>query len=439
MALVITIPPENYDSLKGALDRLAPFDWETTGSIHVFRVEGNPRTVAHDLDEYCQNHGLRTMLVPRRVHCDEQKLSSAGYNVVTVPSINFLLYGPGLRDQLQELGLDWRSRVLSRLSHYALSTIGNTEIDRWLQQFEVLGNHRAVGEHLLQLLDLVPLSELGDALSHDVEFYGSDLTMGFNLDKWGKSWGTISNLIGKKCPGASLIPITDAIERGGSAQVLRLMEDGLFSGTESRAVLDSLRGTRPPGRSEKIRKLNDPALLSQVPLQIHFGVICDFGERLLRRYLALNGLHNVQIKVSPAARTVRVLLKSGGANLSAEELTDMDDVTFRNELRTNVVPFAFQDGRGWKDERARERAKSFCENVGEQLWRGYIEKKKFDLSSWPDSRIKLCALGMEGLGLTFAFPHSVPKATLPLFWARGRITLNGKSIDWIPVLPNSDG
>jgi hypothetical protein len=438
MAIVITIPPENYVSLKEDLDRLAPFDWETRGLIHVFPVKGDPRKVADQLDEYCQNHGLSTILVPKRVHCEEPRLSEAGYKVLNLPSINFLLHGPGLRDQLQELGLDWRSRVLSRLNQYALSTVGNAEIDRWLHQFEFLGTHRTVGEHLLQLLDLVPLPEVGDALTHNVDFFGSDITIGFNFDKWGKSWGTISNLIGKISPGVPLIPITDAIERGGTFRQIRLVEDGLFSGTESRAVLDSLRGTRPAGRSEKVPKLNDPALLSQVRLQIQFGVICDFGERILRKYLASNALNNVQIN-SSAARTMRVLLKSDGPHLSNEELSQMDDVTFRDELRTRVVPFAFQDRQGWKDEPARDRAQSFCENVGEQLWRAYIEKKQFGSSSWPDDRIKLCALGMEGLGLTVAFPHSVPKATLPVFWATGRVTFNGKSIDWMPLLPNSDG
>ena len=91
-------------------------------------------------------------------------------------------------------------------------------------------------------MDMLPLTDLGESLSVGSDFYGSELVIGFNNDTWGKSWGTISTLIRKKCAAASLLPITEAIEKGGHPNVLRLVEDGLFSGTEMRAILDSLRG-----------------------------------------------------------------------------------------------------------------------------------------------------------------------------------------------------
>jgi hypothetical protein len=257
-----------------------------------------------------------------------------------------------------------------------------------------------------------------------------------STDKWGKSWGTVSTLIRKKCGAASLFPIAEAIARGGPPKVLRLVEDGLFSGTEMRAILDSLRGTRPPGRSQKVPKLDDPSLLSQLPTQMHFGVVCDFGVAMLRRYTASNGLPNIQIAVSAAARKFRVLSES--LPTEAVQLEEDDDA-FKGRLRSRVVPFAFQEDKGWKDADSLLRARSFCEQVGAQLWRNYIQKKHFDLGAWPDARIQLCALGMEGLGLTFAFPHSVPKASLPLLWAGGKITAYGTSLEWVPLFPNADG
>jgi hypothetical protein len=355
------------------------------------------------------------------------------------PTIVELVRGDGLLHQLRDLGLDWRSEVNARLKHYALGTVSEAGIDRWLGQFERLGNHRAVGEHLLQLLDVLPLADLGEALSADSDFYGAELVVGFSNDKWGKSWGTVSTLIRKKCGSASLLPIAEAVEKGGHPKVLRLVEDGLFSGTEMRGVFDSLRGKRPPGRSQKVPRLTDPSVLSQVSAQVHFAVVCDFGEAILRRYMASNSLPNIQIAVGGAARKVRVLY--GKADLLPtpdESKLSHDDETFRSRLRSRVVPFAFQDDKGWRDEASRLRAQTFCANVGEQLWRSYIEKKKFDLGAWPGDRIQRCALGMEGLGLTFAFPHSVPKASLPVLWARGRVTLDGRSIDWLPLLPNAD-
>jgi len=438
MALLIVIPRPNLGSLEKALHRVAAFDWAARRAIQVFALdEGTHRDVTDTLCEYCQNNKIRHILVPKRVHCNERQLSEAGYTVMMGPTIVELVHGDGLRDHLHDLGLDWRSEMTARLNHYALGTVSEAEIDRWLGQFERLGNHRAVGEHLLQLLDVLPLADLGESLSVDSDFYGADLVVGFNNDKWGKSWGTVSTLIRKKCASASLFPIAEAIEKGGHPKILRLVEDGLFSGTEMRAVFDSLRGSRPPGRSQKVPQLTDPSVLSRVSTQVHFGVVCDFGEAMLRRYMASNSLPNIQITVSAAARKVRVLYGTPDTLPSPDELADDEDL-FRARLRSRVVPFAFQDDSGWKDPSSRLRAKTFCENIGEQLWRSYIAKKNFDMSAWPNERIRRCALGMEGLGLTFAFPHSIPKASLPVLWARGRVTLNGTSINWVPLLPNAD-
>lgn len=438
MALLIPIPRSSLDALVRALHRIAPFDWDSRGAIHVFPLEeGSQTNVSDALFEYCQNNKIRYVLVPKRVHCDERAISEAGYTVLMGPTIVELLHGDGLRHQLSDLGLDWRSEAITRLKHYALGTVGESEIDKWLGQFERLGNHRAVGEHLLQLLDVLPLADLGEALSMDSDFYGDNLVVGFNNDKWGKSWGTVSTLIRKKCASASLLPITEAIENGADPKVLRLVEDGLFSGTEMRAVFDSLRGTRPTGRSQKVPRLTDPSILSRVATQVHFGVVSDFGEAVLRSYMASNSLPNIQIAVGGAARKIRVLY-GAAASPSPDGTNVANEDTFRTQLRSRVVPFAFQEDKGWKDAASKDRAKTFCSNIGEQLWRSYVAKKNFDLSAWPDDRIRRCALGMEGLGLTFAFPHSVPKASLPVLWASGRVILNGVAVNWIPLLPNAD-
>ena len=50
-------------------------------------------------------------------------------------------------------------------------TIDNDVVDQWLRQFEHLGNHREVGAHLLQLLDVLPTTELGDCICEGAEFW----------------------------------------------------------------------------------------------------------------------------------------------------------------------------------------------------------------------------------------------------------------------------
>ena len=205
---------------------------------------------------------------------------------------------------------------------------------------------------LLQLIDVLPLADLGEALSADSDFYGAELVVGFSNDKWGKSWGTISTLIRKKCASASLFPIAEAFEKGGHPRVLRLVEDGLFSGTEMRAVFDSLRGTRPPGRSQKVPRLTDPNVLSRVSSQVQFGVVCDFGEAVLRRYMASNSLPNIQIAVSGAARKIRVLRGKPDdlAFPDQPELTEDDDEMFRR-LYSRICGLAWREiGKGCVSE-----------------------------------------------------------------------------------------
>jgi len=436
MRLLIPIPRSSLNALEKALNRVAPFDWAARRLIHVFPLDNTAQqTIADAICEYCQSNKIQCVLVPKRVHCGEKAISEAGYSVITGPTIRELAHGDGLHRHLRELRLDWRSEVTSRLEHYALSSIGEVELDSWLGQFERLGNHRTVGEHLLQQIDVLSMADLGESLSMDSDFYGAKLVIGFNNDKWGKSWGTVSTLISKKCGAASVFPIAEAVEKGGHPKVLRLVEDGLFSGTEMRAILDSLRGIRPAGRAQKVPQLLDPTLLSRVSIQVHFGVVCDFGVEMMTHYMALNALPNIQIAVSAAARKLRVL---GEPSLTDGLLVENDLDARRAQLRSRVMPFAFQNDKGWKDEGSMLRAKVFCETVGGQLWRSYIAKKNFDLSAWPDDRVNRCSLGMEGLGLTFAFPHSVPKASLPLLWARGKVVVGSTSLDWIPLFPNAD-
>ncbi len=188
-------------------------------------------------------------------------------------------------------------------------------------------------------------------------------------------------------------------------------------------------------QTAEIPQLPDISRLSKVPAEVHFGVVCDFGVEILRYYTASNSLPNIQVALSTAARKFRVLNKTADAGSTDES---ENEYTFRNRLRSRVEPYAFQADKGWKDSNSLDRARNFCKNVGSQLWYNYIIKKNFEQSSWPESRVNLCALGMESLGLTFAFPHSVPKASLPLLWARGKVTAYSTSLNWLPLFPNAD-
>lgn len=44
---------------------------------------------------------------------------------------------------------------------------------------------------------------------------------------------------------------------------------------------------------------------------------------------------------------------------------------------------------------------------------------------------------MYGLGMALAFGHSVPKASLPLFWMDGDVTIGANSLKWQPLFPDA--
>ena len=121
MSLLIPIPRSSEEALKEALNRIAPFDWATRGSIHIFSLdEPTQKNVADTICEFCENNNIQNILVPKRVHCDADAISEAGYSVITGPTLVELVRGGGLRRHLRDLNLDWRCEVTARLNPYAM-------------------------------------------------------------------------------------------------------------------------------------------------------------------------------------------------------------------------------------------------------------------------------------------------------------------------------
>ena len=444
IALAIAIPKVNADKLKSVLDRHARFNWRSKNEIVIIELpEGlSPEDSAMFLCDELQGHSSSdhsTVLVPNRVHINHNILSDAGYSVTNGTCISNLLHGHGLLNELKKRGLDWRTSVLAMTARYALAQISEKDIDSWLSQFEFLGNHRPVGEHLLQLLEILAPADLAESLCKDSDFKRNNLFFGFNKDKYGKSWGTVTNLVQKSCPTSPMLPFNEAIEQCNDFNEVWLVEDGLFSGRESRSVFDSLRGMRPSNRSQKVPPLRDVNKLSSTSILLRFGAVCDFGWETLHRYLVKNKLLNIHIESACAAMKFSVLADPPNNEQNNKlDQSDIDDGAFLESLRNRVNPYAFQSSRGWKDAPLEAKAKLFCEEIGQQLWSSYLNQKNFDLTSWPKERIDRCSLGMEGLGLTFAFAHSVPKATLPLFWAEGMVTIGDKRKMWRPLFPSAN-
>ena len=89
----------------------------------------------------------------------------------------------------------------------------------------------------------------------------------------------------------------------------------------------------------------------------------------------------------------------------------------------------------WRSGSQRARVEEFCRDVGHQLFAEYLRRKDY---KWGERKIAASSFGMHGLGLNLAFSHSVPKASLPLLWADGKVQFEGARVDWKPLFANAE-
>ena len=438
MSVLFVVESALAQELRSRIDRVALASWRDEGQILFFTAPDANRTgkeLAANILEYLDGKSVADVWIQKRLKCDIRQLQLRGLSVSSY-ALKTLLQGDNLFKYLKRFGLDWKMAAQRKLCSYASAEITESHVAKWLLQFDHLGNHRWVGEVLLRLLDVMPAHEVGDALAVDGSFFSDQLIFAFNKDRWGKSWETINGHLVKRHSGLNLQPISEAIVVCKSPSRIKLIEDGLFSGTEMKGIFDSLLNERN-GRAPKVTPLSDPSILRKVALGLRFSVICDYGDQILAHFLAKKNLLNISIDHDAARRRIRVLRpNSDKAKPISEGVPSQFTDTFTEQLRSRIEPEVFQHTELWGDKI--DRAKSFCREIGGQLWQNYLYKKNY-LTGWPPDRVQRCALGMEGLGLAFAFAHSVPKATLPLFWGRGPVYFGGnEKVNWIPLFENAD-
>lgn len=338
---------------------------------------------------------------------------------------------PQLATRLHTCGLSILSTASSILAPWVHSAIDFSTITQWRNQFGSLGRFHWIADLILANAALMSAPELGE------RFISSPLkdadAAAFNQDERGvKSGEVIANLLTKRLPNLQVFRSpAEAIESHPAGRVT-MVEDGLWSGTEAIGVFDSLLGRRI-GR-EKTKALSDPTLLSNANLTLVYGIGTDYGQAMVERYLADEGLANVKVhcgSVVPVA-TNDLLKKIGdsGFNVGAfrESGPPFGDIT--SHLEACLSSFT---------PTQRIEALTFCRSIGKQLLRNYLstQVQTKGWSMWTEERLEKCSLGMHGLGLAHAFGHSVPKATIPLLWGQGQVTWNEKTIDWLPLFRNA--
>ncbi len=356
-----------------------------------------------------------------------------------------------IKEALGEFRLDWLSSIEATLSKYSHGNISYGSLKEWIQQFENLGNYRWIGENLLRSLDFWTEPRLAEALSLKKDEISGFQYICFNSHEFGKSGGVIQNLVQKKLselraseplqPLPTLSDLRSCLEDNNTQNVL-YVEDCLLSATESRSLLNSLLNKCPSGRNQKIPALSDSSSILGKNIQFRFAVHSEFGATVLREYLDSQGLSDC-IEVSNTGEEIRVLTFEGEKSLASKNF-------WRREGETDVIACpekymrlpAFSNPKVWGTcEKEREKAVQFCKKVGYQLFYNYLKMKKDTASwgDWPNAKVRECALGMRSLGLSLAFAHSVPKASLPLFWAAGPVKVSGRpnrrnrTVTWVPL------
>ncbi|WP_409319953.1 hypothetical protein [Pseudomonas putida] len=336
---------------------------------------------------------------------------------------------PQLANLLGECELSTQTAASELLGAWIHSRVDVNSLADWKGQFGQLGKLSWIADALLANTVLVAPQDLVD------RFHASPIpeanAVVYNKDGRGtvKSGEVIANLLTKQLPDKDIRhSVTEAITKYPTGHIV-MVEDGLWTGTEAVGVFESLLGRRE--EREKTQPLEDPTMLAGVTLTLVYGVATDYGIAMVSRYLRDNGLTNVSIF---AAETIPVS--------SSQLLTDIDDQSFDvKPLRAHgpelqdLTPHFFNH---FTDHAEQALAIDFCKEVGQQLFDNYLaEKVAGGWDPWDDQKRLKCCFGMNGLGLTHAFGHSVPKATLPLFWCKGTVQWKGHTVDWIPLFKNA--
>ena len=188
--------------------------------------------------------------------------------------------------------------------------------------------------------------------------------------------------------------------------------------------------THPLGRKWSTPVLPSPEVLFNCPVTLKYAVTTTVGCEISNRFLAELGLKNIILQVNSKEGLIE--------NLSTEGFNSIKDGTFfvpnSHKVLANpnqhLIRPCFENLYVWQTEDRARRAMAFCEEIGLQLFRHYLQWKKWD---WSEDRIRCCGLGMNGFGLVLAFSQSIPKASLPLLWMDGRIRFRNRELEWMPL------
>lgn len=344
---------------------------------------------------------------------------------------------PQLLRVLGKCDLSVNSAAATLLAPWNHHRVDLNAVTAWQSQFAELGKEFLwIGQFLLREIVMMDPVDLTDRLMTMPA--GAGIAGCYNKDERGtpKSGEFVAGLLHKRNPTAALYDApAAAFDAGGHSKIV-VFEDGLWTGTEAIGILESLQGHRKG--TGKTKALSDVKQLENCDLIFAYAIATDYGLALMNRYAKQKKLHRVSFWGASEVRVAApgVIDRLADPNYDASGLfaaARPEDGSLR--------PYLVERARERMGDDRAEKLRAFCWTVGRQLWEHYlayqVKTNGWDLARWPEERRSLAALGMHSMGLTHAFAHSVPKATSPLLWGRGPVTVAGRTVDWKPLFPNS--
>ncbi|HEV7318814.1 MAG TPA: hypothetical protein VGO04_09425 [Ensifer sp.] len=341
---------------------------------------------------------------------------------------------PLVKSLITGSGLDVVSAASSMAQQWSHASLNRAHVEHWLQQFVRLDRNGWIGKALLGQVRLTSSAALSETLFNMTVDPDAAICVSREPRGGFKSADVLGNMLHKRFIGRKVHPSpAAAIEIGGQRRVV-LFEDGLWSGTEAMGIIDSLLGRRDS--KLKTARLQVPELLRETSFRLAYAVGTDYGQALLRRYLDDNELPNVEIHCSDVLQIAQpeLLAQMRDPSFALSSIRDAGPESAL--LRPHVFEALKGQGMSHGDV---ARAVAFSKTVGAQLFSNYVDAMKVTAgwSAWAPEKIERASVGMHGLGLTHGFSHSIPKASLPLFWGSGKVQLNGSEVNWSPLFPNS--
>jgi hypothetical protein len=284
-----------------------------------------------------------------------------------------------------------------------------------------------MGKSLLQMLDFWPVTRVADALfaPHEGSNWHDDYDyIAYNDPSKGGSGSVIARLLAKRQPDLkdktfSLPELADALRKEQRKHRILFLEDCIMTGDE---CIGHLRN-----HLVEIASCNNIAF--------KFAIRTEYGTLRLRNYIRRMGFNQVSVIESPLGY-IKNLSSDSHTLMQSDQL--FDEAGRLLNPGKNLINGIELCGKRFLSVDQRRNLCRFCRTVGKQLMFHYFQAKG-DSAAAANDKAGENSLGFGDLGLMIAFAHGVPDNSLPLFRCGGEVSVNGQTVNWIPLFPNAAG